>query len=82
MKRFLALAVAMLVAGCDSPADKLAASYKVATNPNDQCNLAKEAAQAYLRENNAEQYKKWTDTADMDCAGARLWNMRADQSHS
>ncbi len=80
MRRLLPLTLLALTA-CASQGDKEADKYRMVaeagqsaeSQQSDLCQQARTVVQAYLDENNEEEYRRWKLTADLDCASLAEW---------
>lgn len=65
------LAVAIALAACQSEGEAAEERYRIVSenygSAADRCAAAQEVAQAYLRDEDAEEYTKWNLAADSEC---------------
>ena len=75
MRRSVAI-LALLIASCSSKGDALVRQYKMleanGATSDEKCAKARETADAFLTEENQQQYQWWHLQAGLDCNQARL----------
>lgn len=74
--KFFPLSLVLLITACSSPAEdaseRLTMAKRAGASLSEQCNLAGEAADAWLREGNEDRYESAKTSRDMICLSAHL----------
>lgn len=73
--RWLACGMMVVVGACSSAGGDAEQQYGIVRaggDPAATCKAAKDTAAGYLKDHDQAKYKQWTDTAELECAAARL----------
>lgn len=70
--RILSLALLVALTACSSEAESLERQYEMVSGKIEKCELATETRDAWLREENRQNYERWRGKAMADCFSARF----------